>query len=269
MLVEEFLNWHSQEFNPLLRLQTDGRPLEISIRWSRFEPTDEETELLWRNLLAEFAHTRLFPLGGLRMGLVGSHRHRCISLTGAGRYLLGLIDDFGYGPESDGNNCVLVQPNFDVVFTSPAPQAEATIGRFAQRKGQHVGTLFKITKPSIFAAACTGMTSRQVLDTLRSTSAKEVPANVGREIQGWFDQCRRVTVRRALLIDCPDAHTAARVLAAGGKKATAITDTVIELAASEHDTALFRKLDAMGIFANQLEPSAKKSRKKGSRRRRW
>jgi hypothetical protein len=72
-----------------------------------------------------------------------------------------------------------------------------------------------------------------------------------------------------MLIDCPDAHTAARVLAAGGKKATAITVTVIELADSKHDAALFRKLDAMGIFSSQSKPSAKMSRKRGSRKRRW
>jgi hypothetical protein len=256
VLVEEFLNWHSQEFNPLLRLRTDGRPLEVRIGWSRHEPTDEETEALWWNFLREFAETRLFPLGGLRMGVLGAQRDKCISLTDTGRYLLGLIENFDYGPEHEGENPVLVQPSFDVVFTSPSPQAEASIGRFAQRKGQRVGTLFKITKPSILAAACTGMTAQQVLDTLHDASAKEVPANVKREIQGWFDQCRRVTVREAILVHCPDAQTAARVLAAGGKKATAITDTVIELAGSKSDATLFRRLDAMGIFAGQAKASA-------------
>ena len=203
------------------------------------------------------------------MGIVGKQCDRCISLTDVGRYLLGLVKDFDYGPEYEGDTPVLVQPNFDVVFTCPSPQAEASVGRFAHRKGQRVGTLFKITKASILAAARTGMTAQEVLDTLRGTSAKEVPANVEREIRGWFDQCRRVTVRQAILVHCPDAETAARVLAAGGKKATAITDTLIELAGSKHDAALFRKLDAMGIFANQSKPSAKKSRKRGSRRRRW
>jgi len=269
VLVEEFLNWHSQEFNPLLRLRTDGRPLEVSIGWSRHEPTDEETEALWRDFLWEFAETRLFPLGGLRMGILGAHRDKCISLTDAGRYLLGLVEDFDYGPQHEGDNPVLVQPNFDVVFTSPSPQAEASIGRFAQRKGQRVGTLFKITKESILAAASTGMTAEQVLDTLRDTCAKEIPANVKRETQGWFDQCRQVTVRQAILVHCPDADTAARVLAAGGNKATAITDTVIELAGSKPDAAFFRKLDAMGIFAGQSKPPTQESRRKRPRKRRW
>jgi len=267
--VKEFLDWHGQEFNPLLRLGTGGRPLQISIRWSRLELTEEETEVLWWNFLAEFAYDRLFPLGGLRIGIAGEHCDRCISLTDAGRYLLGLVKDFDYGAEHEGDNPVLVQPNFDVVFTSPSPQAEASIGRFAQRKGQRVGTLFNITKASILAAACAGMTAQQVLDTLQSNSAKEVPANVAREIQGWFDQCQRVTVRHAILVDCPDAQTAARVLAAGGKKATAISDTVIELAGSKRDAALFRKLDALGIFADQSKRSTKGSPKKRPRRRRW
>ena len=260
VLVEEFLNWHSQESNPLLQLQANERPLEVSFGWSRIEPTDEETEALWWNFLAEFAFTRLFPLGGLKLGIAGKYRDKCFSLTDAGRYLLGLAEDFDYGPEHEDDNPVLVQPNFDVVFTSPSPQAEASIARFARRKGQRVGTLFKITKASIFAAACTGMTAQQVLDSLRHISAKVIPANVEREIQGWFDQCRQVTVRQAILIHCPDAQTAARVLAASGKKATAITDTVVELAGSKRDAALFRKLDAMGIFAGQPEPPVKGSR---------
>ena len=69
--------------------------------------------------------------------------------------------------------------------------------------------------------------------------------------------------------DCYDAQTAARVFAAGGKKAMAITDTVIDLAGSKRDAALFHRLDAMGIFAGQSKPSAKRSCKKRPRRRRW
>ncbi len=69
--------------------------------------------------------------------------------------------------------------------------------------------------------------------------------------------------------DCPDAQTAARVFAGGGKKATAITDTVIELAGSKRDAAIFRKLEAMGIFAGQSRSSAKRSRKTRPQGRRW
>jgi len=257
VLTEKFLQWHGQEANPLLQLPEDESPLEFRIGWSRYQPTDEQMEIIWRNMLEEFALTRLFPLGGLRMGTVGVHGDSCISLTDAGRYLLDLVEDFDYGHEHETDSPVLIQPNFDVVFTSPSPQAEASIGRFAQRKGRRVGTLFKITKGSIFAAASTGITAEQVLDTLRDTSSKAVPANVEREIRGWFDQCRQVTVRQAILVHCPDAHTGVRVLSAGGKKATAITDTLIELPGSKRDAALFRKLAAMGIFVDSSKPLAK------------
>ena len=60
-------------------------------------------------------------------------------------YLLGAVDDFDYGREHEGENRVLVQPDF--------------------------------------AATRTGMTTCQVLDTLlRGASAKEVPVNLEREL---------------------------------------------------------------------------------------
>ncbi|MHB8899620.1 MAG: helicase-associated domain-containing protein [Thermoguttaceae bacterium] len=266
--LHEFLAWHSRKLNPLFQLLKGGKHLHVRMGWAYYEPSEEEAEALWDKVLFNFAWSRLLPLGGLRIGILGKGRLLSISLTDAGRYLLGLVDDFDYGPGHDEDQPVLVQPNFDVVFTSPSPQTEATIGRFAQRVGQRVGTLFKITKSSVFAAACTGMTAQQVLDALRHSSAKKIPSNVEREIQGWFGQCRRVAVRRAIVVDCPDAHTAARVLAAGGKNATALTETIIELAGSKPDAALFRKLDAMGIFSHRSSPSAQEGRKKGPRSRR-
>jgi hypothetical protein len=48
-----------------------------------------------------------------------------------------------------------------------------------------------------------------VLLALRHLSAKEVPGNVEREVQGWFDHYRRMMVRQVILIHCPDAQTAA------------------------------------------------------------
>jgi hypothetical protein len=56
------------------------------------------------------------------------------------------------------------------------------------------------------------------------------------------------------LDDCPDAQTAARGLAVGGKKATAIMDTVIELAGSKRvlpsSTAVVTTLSAVRLAAS-------------------
>ena len=262
----DFLAWHSQQENPLLELPEDKRVF-VEVGWSSHSFSAEQMETLWEKSLLEFIFTRLIPLAGARIGRCGEELS--ISLTDAGRYLLGLGDDFDYGHKHETNRVVLVQPNFDIVFMSPSPRAEASLASFTQRQGRGVGALFKITKQSVLTAAAAGISAAKVLETLNNISTKDVPANVTREISGWFDQCRRVTVSRAMLVRCPDAETAARVLSVAGKQATAVTDTVIELEDAKANTGLFRRLDGMGIFSDLPAPPAAKGRKKGRRKARW
>ena len=79
-------------------------------------------------------------------------------------------------------------------------------------------------------------------------SAVEVPRNVEREIRGWMAQCRSAAVRPALLIHCPDAETASRVLAADRNRLTKLTDTVVELTDPSYRSKLAKKLREMGVF---------------------
>ena len=179
----------------------------------------DELEEAWADLLRAFLRLRLLPLGAAKVGVDGDGAP-CFTLTEAGRYLVGAQTDFRI---EHAAGRIVVQPNFDVVFLAPAPRAEAEIGRFAERKGRHMGTLFRITKRSILAAAAAGLTLEHTFETLRQCCSEELPPNVQREISGWFAQCRRVSLRPAVLIHCPDAETAARVQAVAGSKVTLIT----------------------------------------------
>ncbi len=247
--VDAFLVWRSREQNPRQTAYSAAKG-----RHAYRAMTDEALERQWAQNLADFLHLRLVPLGGARLGT--AMNATCFTLTAAGRYLLGLAESFDYGHDHDAQRALVVQPNFEVVFLSPSPLAEATLARFAERKGRGIGALFGITKKSILAAAGSGMTAAQVLDSLERLSAKPIPANVAREIAGWFDQCRSIAVRSAVLIHCPDADTAARVVAVGGKQATALTETVVELADTKAKTALLRKLHGLGIFNRKLPQSS-------------
>ncbi|NUQ65418.1 MAG: helicase-associated domain-containing protein [Pirellulales bacterium] len=264
----DFLRWHVEQNNPLIG--TDGgetRP-RVHLDWSHRMTNQEDLEEFWQQCLASFLLHRLIPLGGVEFGIAGNENRWCIALTGPGRYLLGLAGDFDYGHDPAGQKLVVVQPNFDVVFLGPSPLAEAAIGRFAERRSRGHGALFAITKKSILAAAGSGLTAEQALETLRSASDKPIPANVEREITGWFDQCRRITIRTATLITCPDAETAARVVAAGGNQAVALTDTVVELADAQAKTALSRKLREVGVFLDEPAPGGRPPRTVGRRRTR-
>ncbi len=265
----QFVEYHMQQANPLLSRRPGAKPLELHIGWSRRTPTDEEAEDLWGQLLVDFFRLRLLPLGGVQVGLEGEAAALCISLTDAGRYLLDMTKDFDYGQHSDQQGHIVVQPNFDIVFLSPAPLAEATIARFADRKATGTGTLFKITKKSIFTAASCNMTHEQVLGTLRDLCTKAIPTNVTREVRDWFDQCGRVAIKTTLLIRCPNARIATRVLEAGGKKLTPISDTVVELADRKFKTPLVNKLKETGVFVDQSSQPAVPKPKQRRRRRRW
>ena len=94
---------------------------------------DEELEALWARNLRRFLAERLIPLGGVRVGR-STDGTLAIALTDAGRYLLALSEDFEYGEVEKAE--IVVQPNFDIVFVTPSPAAEAALSRFAQRVGR-------------------------------------------------------------------------------------------------------------------------------------
>jgi hypothetical protein len=240
--LDDFVAYEAGKNNPFLRA---SRNLTLLLRHGYVSnPGPEEIEEAWGDLIRAFLRVRLLPLGAAKIGQT-SDGAACFALTEVGRYLIGAQPDFRLD-EAAGH--VVVQPNFDVVFLAPAPRAEAEIGLFAERKGRHVGTLFKITKRSVLGAAAKGLTWEQTSETLRQCCSGELPANVQREIAGWFAQCRRVNVRSAVLIRCPDAETAARVQAIAGPKATPVSDTLLELHDWGTKAALAKRLREAGIF---------------------
>ena len=258
-----FLAWRSQEHNPLPKVFSKAHH-----RYFSLGVTIESLEAQWAQDLAEFLHLRLLPLGGARLGT--SKGRICFTLTPAGRYLLGLADDFDYGHGHDPQGHVIVQPNFEVMFLAPSPLAEAALARVAERRSRGTGAVFQITRKSVLAAASSGMTAEQTLDMLQHVSSKPLPGNVVREIQGWFDQCRRITVEPTVLIRCPDADTATRVVAASGGQAVAITETVVELQDAQARKELLRKLHGQGVFVDRpAEHPAGPHDVHRPRRRRW
>ncbi|MDP9348768.1 MAG: helicase-associated domain-containing protein [Gemmatimonadota bacterium] len=203
---------------------------------------------MWGEILAGFLVARLAPLGGARLGRTAAGE-LCFALTGAGRYLLGGEDDFEYGQEVQAQ--VVVQPDFEIVFLAPAPVLEAQIARFAERRGKGPGVMFRLTRASVLAAAEAGATAEQIVETLGTASIRELPGNVVRQVRDWFQGIRRVRMRPAVLVECRDAETAARVLAAAGKQVRKVTATLLELSATTRAerSAVLRKLRAVGIFA--------------------
>ncbi len=241
--LSAFLGYSADRKNPLL--EAKNRPFFYFAGRSYDEPSADELEDAWQDVLRRFLEERLLPLGGVQIGH-DSGGELCLAITPAGRHLLGTGENFELDADSAGQ--VVVQPNFDVVFLAPSPRAEAEIARFGERAGHRVGTLFKITKQSILNAAAGGLTRERVLETLSEHCTSALPANVKREITGWFGQYRQVALRPAVLIHCPDEHTAVQVMSTAGKHVTRLNPTTLELHAAKMPPALVKKLRAAGIF---------------------
>lgn len=207
---------------------------------------DEDHDQQWTRILMEVLAYKLLGLGAIEIGVMDNGDFT-ISLSDAGRYLLELSDDFSLrGAEVKG--AIVVQPNFEIVFMAPSPYAEAELSSFTERQGKSVGALLKITKQSVWAAAAAGVTVEQVVESLRTHSSVPVPSNVEREIRGWMAQCRSVSMRAAVLIHCPDAETASRVLATDRSRLVQITDTVLELSDPDYRLKLVKRLREIGVF---------------------
>jgi hypothetical protein len=244
--VAPFLEHARRAANPLLDAVRAGK-VPFDIYWGGRTPRRRDWERIWGELVGAFLVYRLAALGGARLGRT-AEGVPCFALTEAGRYLLGAAEGFEYGHAGEGE--VVVQPNFEVVFLAPAPRVEAQLARFAERVGAGVGVLFRLTRASIHAAAEAGMSEAQVVEALRAAAPRGIPANVARQLRDWFSGVRLVRMRPAILLECPDAETAARVRGAAGKQVVRITDTVLELPGAEAKdrAALLKKLRAAGVF---------------------
>ncbi|HEX8211035.1 MAG TPA: helicase-associated domain-containing protein [Longimicrobium sp.] len=241
----DFIHYHARERNPFLG--AEGPLLPASHYWRGTPHTVEGWENAWGGMLLGFLASRLVPLGCATLAQAGKH-DVAFGLTDAGRYLLGEAEDFEI-PAEPGGGDVVVQPDFEVVFLAPAPHAEAELGRMAERTGSGVGAIFRLTRASIFRAAEQGMSADQVLDTLRSASRGEIPANVLRQVRDWVQSARTVHIAPAVLINCPDAETAARVRALGGAHVTPVSPTLLRLDGdAKMHAALVKRLRERGIF---------------------
>jgi hypothetical protein len=244
--VAPFLEHARRAANPFLDAVRAGKE-PFDIHWGGRTARRRDWEQIWGGVLGAFLVLRLAALGGARLGRT-AEGVACFALTEVGRYLLGAAEGFEYGHAGEGE--VVVQPNFEVVFLAPAPRVEAQLARFAERVGSGVGVLFRLTRASIHAAAEAGMGEAQVVEALTAAAPRGIPANVARQLRDWFSGVRLVKMRPALLLECPDAETAARVRGAAGKQVVRITDTVLELPGSDarDRTALLKKLRAAGVF---------------------
>ena len=213
---------------------------------------EEAIDRQWESALLTFFYRRLVVLGAVALGpLTGGHLG--FRLTPVGRYLLAETDQLEFdAPEETGD--VLVQPNFEIVFLAPSVDAQLRARSYAEPTAalhgpESVGTLFVLRRESVQRAVMAGQDADRIVASLRELSKHPLPDNVERQVTTWTAEVRWIGVRPAVVVDCGDAETAARVLTVVGKGGRQLSATAVELLDGNKLTpALRKKLMAGGIF---------------------
>ncbi len=245
VLAFDFAAYETRVHNPLASGRKSSRRVVVGYKYLS-GASEEELERAWYEVLCEALLGKLMLLGAVEVGVTADNQITAAA-TEVGRYLFGLAKDFSL-ESAESAKPIVVQPNFEIVFMAPSPLAEAELSGFTERQGKHVGAVLKITKRSIWTAAAAGIAAEQVVEALARHSSVALPGNVEREIRGWMAQCRRASLRSAILIHCPDSDTASRALSADRNRLTKLSDTVLELTDTHYRSKLVKKLREAGIF---------------------
>lgn len=265
--MESFLQYAGESCNPLLGQGPRGQAFEEPLRHA--SATTSELEKTWRIALSRTIQYHLAPLGGVRAGL-GPADEPLIGLTPLGAWILGATDTF---PEPEPERAtVIVQPTFDVVLLEPNPDAERELAAFCDRTGESIGVVFRITKASIVRGAAAGIPVTTMVEALERFGRTPTPPNVRTEIETWHGRQRVLTLRRPWLLDCGDAETASRVLAAAPRRLERLSETIVMVRGTTRPETIAKALAEHGITLDTSQvpkPRKKAARRRPRRRRYW
>jgi len=184
----DFAEYQAAIGSPLAAASIAGSPADQHGSPAQGFSSEEAMEELWKSFLGIFLGRCLLSLGGAEAG-IGSDGRPGFRMTDVGRRLLGIPRD-GLSPGGEPGRPVgeplVVQPNYEIVFLSPAPGVEAELGRFCERIGRDVGVLFRISRQSLQKAGAAGIDAERVITLLTRSSRSPLPSNVVHEIRGWM-----------------------------------------------------------------------------------
>ena len=218
--------------------------------WASRPPADLNKALVkdWAAILIPALQGLALPLGLIVEGPATADVGSTICLTPAGRWAVGLADDWQPVSEVVIDRPIIVQADHSIVFLAKSPVLAAEINGFADRQpgNDGIGVLFKLSKAACRRAAAEGIDATAALEVLAAAASKPVPANVVRELTGWFGQVRKVQAAHVLLITAADEETATRLM--GLKGAVRVGPLAVSLPGTAKSGELKKQLLKTGIL---------------------
>ncbi len=247
-------------YNPLL-LGRRSDQVRIRVSGRIISPRVEPLYETGRHLLGQLVSNRLVSLGCLQAGrdadgeLLIARRPRLDSYFG--RSVPKEPDGTGVSPGGTGvSPVVVVQPDFSVLVIgmdqSPLAELLPFCERVRERSGPGAATL-RLTRASVIKGAVTGLSSASMLERLQRHCSKPLPKNVSHEVREWANWVRSVSTESVMLFRCPDAAATDRIVAALGRGAEKLNETMVAFASTILSDADRRKLLEQGIIIGRRE----------------
>lgn len=230
-----------------------GTTLDKVRIWLRSSPVpalEDLAEEAGQLLLRQMLDARLVSLGALQMGWTAEGHPVVARLPRLDAYFGHAPAEGAPAPAEPAATRVVVQPDFSVMIIGPSPEPAAALAPFAARVHGHAGgaITYKLTRESVVRGMTLGLTAEEVLGRLEKYASTPVPANVRKQVESWADRVRTVTASAVELVRCPDAETAQRVIAALGKKAERLAETLVALPTGSLKGAVRQKLRDEGLL---------------------
>jgi hypothetical protein len=260
------------EHNPLL-LGNGPDQNRVAVYWKgRLVPhLEERREEVGRLLIEAFVRNRLIPLGCVRVA-IDDQGQLCIAREPRLDAYFGRAVAPAAAAADLATTRVVVQPDFSIVIIGPNPAPAAELLPFCERTSRGPGRgalVLTINREAVVKAVAHGLKPSEIVARLKRHASHEVPTNVLREVVGWADWVRRVSLEPLTVIRCPDRDTADRVMAALRKQAERLQDTLLAIDPKKLTTVERQKLKEQGIIVDGIvgaETPAPKSRAKKRRR---
>ncbi len=251
-----------------LMLGLEMEQVRIQYHSRMIPPMKLERLAVARQAMEELLWERLVPLGCFILGNDPAHglcvaRHRRLDA-----YFGKPVPDEELVGGNSGTGRVLVQPDFTIIIIGSQTGASAELAPFCERQGGRGagGTLqLKLTRSAVLRAAQQGLTGAEMLARLQRHSSAAVPANVLREVREWADWVRPVDYTPAMIFRCPDRATADRLVAALGRDADRLTETVVILPTTVMLPPLRKKLQDQGLLPRTQHPAAPDNQRRRKR----
>ncbi len=233
--------------NPIL-LGHQSDEVCVRINGRLVHPREQSRYDTGRWLLGQFVSNRLVSMGCLQAGVDADGELTIARLPRLDVYF-GRDLPVEASASVLGETQVVVQPDFSVVVIGVDRSPLAELLPFCEREPSRTGaSVLRITRSSVVRASIAGLTGDEILNRLQRISRVPLPGNVVHEVREWSGWLRAVSSEPALLIRCPDAVAADRVVAALGRKALKLNETTVAFSSPTLDESERRKLIEQGVY---------------------